>query len=285
MKNRLDVLIMGVLIMSFVLVAHASSVMFSDTWANSNGSDVTDGGLWTQQVISRGSLNISSSTVASGDVYSLHCTVNPGLTGGSAYVEKGFAPVDTAYGSCSVYFVSFGDPVWTNDTSAQMTRVLRLPGSPSGNSIACVAISLVDGIPEWCLHYRDGDQVLHCIPVASPLPKLDTWYTVMAGGFVDSMHGWSAIWVNGAMLLKEASLNNSAVGQVNEFLVGLPSANLNSQAAEVYVDNAQFSTTSLITTTPSPLPIIILIVVVIMVAAVAIVYVRKHGYLRKKPQS
>jgi hypothetical protein len=237
-------------------------------------------------VITRGSVEVSSSIVAPGDHYSLHCAVNSGGIGAAvAYVEKDFAPVVTAYGSCSVYFVSFGDPIWTNDTSAQMTRVLRLPGSPSGNSIACVAISLVGGTPEWCLHYRDGDQVLHCIPVASPLPKLDTWYTVVAGGFVDSAHGWSAIWVNGAMLVQETNLNNTAIGEVNEFLVGIPSANLNSQTAEVYIDNAQFSTNSLITTNPISLPIIILIIIVIAIVGVTIVWVRKHGYLRKKSQS
>ena len=284
MKNWLNVLIVGVLIVSLVLVAPASSVTFSDTWANSNGSDVTDGGLWNGQVTTRGSVDVSSSIVAPGDNYSLHCTVSPSLTGGSAYVEKDFAPVGTAYGSCKVYFVSFGDPVWTNDTSAQMTRVLRLRGY-SGNSIACVAISLVGGVPEWCLHYRDGDQVLHCIPVASPLPKLDTWYAVVAGGFVDSTHGWSALWVNGAMLVQKTNLNNTAIGEVYGFLVGLPSANLNSQPAEVYVDNAQFSITSLITTAPISLPIIIIMIVVVAIVTVTIVWVGKHRYFRRKSQS
>lgn len=286
MKNLLNILIVDILIVILVLAAHASSVTFSDTWANSKGIDVTDGGLWTRQVVASGSINISSSIVAAGDNYSLHCTASSASNGGSAYVEKDFATaLQTAYASCKVYFVSFGDPVWTNNGSAQMTRFLRLRGSQEGNAIACAAITLVDGVPEWCLHYRDGNQIFHCIPAASHLPKLDTWYTVTAGGFVDSTHGWSALWVNGAKLIQETNLNNSAIGEVNALQVGIPTANVNLQQAEVYIDNAQFSTTSLITTAPISLPIIIIIIVVIAVAAVAIVWVRKHAYSRRKSQS
>lgn len=142
--------------------------------------------------------------------------------------------VASLHARCYAYFTAFGDP---SDGTQPFTRVTRIFGTASEDSIASAIIVNDGGTPKFGLHWRQDAGVLHYqIAAGAPLPQLNTWYSLETFGLVSANAGQARLIVDNIEYITITGIDNSAIGQVTGFDAGI-NRNSATQDAELWIDN------------------------------------------------
>jgi hypothetical protein len=177
-----------------------------DPYIFADGFESGDTSRWTAEYKSSGETLTVITDMRHHGSYGLQAYANGGAVGEYAYVQQAITSQDPCYVRVYYRFNAFPAAGAEFIVSPQLRY-----STATGYRFAAMAITNVAGTCKWKLYYKTGDSD-GTVTVDSPLPQINTWYSVEVGVDIDNSTGWARLWIDGTQVAEATGLDNNNPG-------------------------------------------------------------------------
>jgi hypothetical protein len=185
-------------------LAQFFTTIFESGWEDSNGSDVTDNGVWDGY---SGSPTVVESPVYKGN-YAMQCNANEWV-----YKTLGSAqPI--LFGR--LYFRTANE---TGENEQDRAAIIRFSGTSESDTITALYIWTFSGVFQWRLYYWAGG-IGNSHSFSDPMAEVDKWYCIELKAVIDGSVGEYRVWFDDVEKVTLTGLDTTGKGDVAGVLVG-----------------------------------------------------------------